>query len=942
MVNTVLAPAPQAAATSSFTPTPAALRTSLDETVQMGAVAMTPFAAIQALPGTAIYVDPTETYQQMFGAGAALTESTCYVLANFCTPAQRKALLTMAFGTDGFSTCRIQMGTSDFTWRGTSGYYTYSDADDGTDATLPNFTIAKDMEYIIPVLREALAINPRLKFIFCPWSPPAFLKTINSLLGSVNGVLNTFNGTPANYAIYATYFVKALTAYRAAGIPVWAVTMQNEGNYGPSTYPGCVWTGVQMAAFADILGPALAGAGFGHVKILTGDMNWSNATGYTGASGDLVTNVWADATAAGYVTGAGYHGYSTAGAHEFELSRAKNNLNKEIHFTEMCSVGSLSNKQILQQHLANAIIGSIRCGANSVTFWNLFLEPLSNGLYQPFAPAYAIVAPCATVSTDGNATVVKRPEYMALAHLTNVMRPGARRCKSTSFGVGESDLVVQNVAFTNPDGTTGILLFNNATTAQSVSIVEGPSGFVSFLTLAAGDIVSVNYAAPKSVAATGTLTAPGPVTGLTATSANGVNTLSWTAPSAPDASGLGGYQVRRSTTSGAEVITNGAALAGDTSFVDLDTVVGTTYFYQVFPLSAGGFATTSPETSVLTAASKPGAPTITVASGNAQNIISLSKSPNTNGAAISGYNIFRSTTAGGEGTTPYASNQSLPYTDTAAANGTAYYYTAAAINSVGAGAQSAEVSATPGASPVHYMSVSGSNSNAYANGSTANRGTDSFIDATVWSALTAYQGATSGKNMPLVHTWSSGTAGASNASWNFCMGPTNLPTLLFFTAAGVYGSAVGSAALSTVFTPGAANGIYLRAALNLGTTAVTSAIMVGGSTVNGANSGGTAFSVPAGSAAFFYSTDGITWTQLGSTVTGLPTTGLNQKGGAPVVGHNGNSDTPPTGKFFKAIVRNSTAILWNPDFTIQASAIASFADTAPTPNTWNINNSTEV
>ncbi|MEG8021781.1 glycoside hydrolase family 30 protein [Sphingomonas aerolata] len=520
---------------------PTAERTAVDLSVLSAPVAMTDFAPVSAIPGAAIYVDATETYQQMFGAGASLTESSCYVLQKFCTPEQRKAILTEVFGKDGFSTCRICIGASDFTHRGPTGYYTYADDWDGVDVTMPTFTIQKDLEYIIPTLREALAINPKLKFIASPWTPPAIMKSTKSLLGRPDGVTSMFVGNTTNYTAYANYFAKFLKAYAELGVPVWAVTTQNEAGYGPPSYPGCVWTGPQMAAFVNILKPALNAANFAYVRVLVGDHNWHNLSGYTGAAGGhLVRDVFAEALAGDWVDGAAVHGYSTSGKNEFEQVRSWSRNAKETHFTEMCLVGALSNKASLQQHLANAIIGGIRAGQNSVTFWNLFLQPLSGGRYQPFAPSYAQVAPCATISTDGNATMVKRPEYMALVHLLKVMKPGARRCYSTTMGVGEASLEVQNVAFANRDGTTGVLLYNNADTAKSVSLIDGPSGLVSFLTLAAGDIVSVNYTAPKGVPATGALTAPGPVTGLAGVSVNGVNIISWTAPSAPDASGLGG------------------------------------------------------------------------------------------------------------------------------------------------------------------------------------------------------------------------------------------------------------------------------------------------------------------------------------------------------------------------------------------------------------------
>lgn len=678
---------------------PVGQRTPVNLSPTIADVTMTAFAPLTGLPGATIYVDGTETYQQMFGAGASLTESSCYVLQTNCTPAQRKANLTTAFGTDGFSTCRICIGASDFTHRGQTGYYTYCDDWDGVDVTMPTFTIQKDREFIIPTLREALAINPKLKFIASPWTPPAIMKTTNSLIGRPNGVTSYFIGNATNYTAYANYFVKFLKAYADLGIPIWAITTQNEAGYTPPSYPGCIWTGPQMAEFVKILKPAMSAAGFGHVRVLVGDHNWHNLSGYTGANGGhLVRDVFAEALAGDLVDGAAVHGYSTAGKNEFELVRTWSRNAKETHFTEMCLVGALSNKVSLQQHLANAIIGGIRAGQNSVTFWNLFLRPLSGGRYQPFAPDYAQVAPCATISTDGNATMVKRPEYMALVHLLKVMKPGARRCYSTTIGVGEASLEVQNVAFANRDGTTGVLLYNNADTTKSVSLIDGPSGLVSYLTLASGDIVSVNYTAPKGIPATGTVSAPGPVTGLSASSVSNTNILAWTAPAAPDAGGLGGFLIKRGAATGAATLVVGAAAAGETSFVDIDVVAGTTYFYQVFALSAGGLSATAPETSVTTVGATsavPGAPAISVTPGNAQNVIAMPSAPANNGSAITSYNLYRSTTPGGQGATPLVTGVTFPYTDTGLTNGTPYYYTATAVNGIGQGPQGVEQSGTP-------------------------------------------------------------------------------------------------------------------------------------------------------------------------------------------------------------------------------------------------------
>jgi O-glycosyl hydrolase len=680
-----------------FTSTPVALRTPSTMTTQLASMTASPFAPLTSMPGTAIYVDPTDTYQLMHGAGASLTDSACYVLANYCTPAQRRQILQTVFGTDGFSTSRFSMGSCDFTWRGIGNHYTYADNDDGSDLTLPNFTIQKDLEYMVPMIREALAVNPALKLIGSPWSPPAFMKTFPTLngRGPDGTTVNKFVATAANMTAYANYFVKFLQAYKALGINLWAVSIQNEPHYGTPDYPGCVWSGVDMTSFIKVLGPAMGDAGFGSVRILTGEMNWTQTSGYSGSNGDLLLNVWADPAAAGYCAGSAWHGYVNGGnKHAFEDQCAKNYLGKEVHFTEFClgPVSTGTYNANFQQHLGNCIIGSIRAGANSVTFWNLFLDSTN----RPSATPNPTVSPCATISVDGNATLFKNPSYMALAHLLKAMKPGARRCRSTTFGVGEADRDVQSVAFHNADGTVGVLLWNNATVTKNISLVDAPTGLVSFLTLAAGDVATVNYQAPRGVTASGTLVAPSPVTSVTATSANGVNTISWVAPAAPDASGYTGFVIRRGTTAGGAKQPVGAAMPGDTSFQDIDVVAGARWYYEVYAISGGGLATTSPEANVVAVANKPSAPVIALAVQTGKATVSLTKAAAANGSAITGYNIYRGTSTGAQGATPIGPNVTMPYDDTTISNGTQYFYTAAAVNGLGEGAKSAEVNGTPG------------------------------------------------------------------------------------------------------------------------------------------------------------------------------------------------------------------------------------------------------
>src|SRR5258708_38338799 len=89
-----------------------------------------------------------------------------------------------------------------------------------SDPELMGFPIDRDRAYIIPVPREALAVNPKLKIIASPWSPPGWMKTSGAMIG---GTL-----LPSSFAPLARYFVRFVQSYEAAGGPIFSITPQNE------------------------------------------------------------------------------------------------------------------------------------------------------------------------------------------------------------------------------------------------------------------------------------------------------------------------------------------------------------------------------------------------------------------------------------------------------------------------------------------------------------------------------------------------------------------------------------------------------------------------------------------------------------------------------------------------------------------------------------------
>src|SRR5258708_13706260 len=149
---------------------------------------------------------------------------------------QRNALMQQLFDPNqgiGISFVRIPMGASDFS---VNGPYSYDDSPAvQTDPNLNNFSISHALAYIIPILQQAHSLNPNLKFMANPWSPPAWMKTNGSMLGVSNGVTGTLNA--ADYGPLAQYFVKFIQPYQSQTIPIYAITPQSEPLSAPTIYP---------------------------------------------------------------------------------------------------------------------------------------------------------------------------------------------------------------------------------------------------------------------------------------------------------------------------------------------------------------------------------------------------------------------------------------------------------------------------------------------------------------------------------------------------------------------------------------------------------------------------------------------------------------------------------------------------------------------------------
>jgi len=386
------------------------------------------------------------SYQALDGIGASLTDSAAWVIANDLDAGQRDALMQELFSPAdgiGLGLLRQPMGASDFA---VNGNYSYDDVATGqTDPQLSTFSIAHDEAYIIPLLQQALGINPALKLMAVPWSPPAWMKT--------SGTMNGGSINPAYLPILAQYFVRFLQAYQQDGINMYAIMAQNEPLYATSAYPSAsLDQGSEADFIANDLGPALAGAGFDTVKILGYDHNWDN----TAYPESLLASA-----AAPFLAGTAFHCYGGDVSAQTAVHDAYPD--KDIWFTECSGTVGSDFAGDLVWNAENLLIGATRNWARSVSLWNLALDENSGPTNGGCMGCRGVV----TIDTRTvPATITRNVEYYALGQLSKFALPGAVRIDSNSDAGGG----IEDVAFRNPDGSVALLALNPADMAQSFAV----------------------------------------------------------------------------------------------------------------------------------------------------------------------------------------------------------------------------------------------------------------------------------------------------------------------------------------------------------------------------------------------------------------------------------------------------------------------------------------
>jgi len=390
-----------------------------------------------------IEVDDRTAFQEIVGFGAALTDASAWLMMHALSPAARDTLLRDLFGPEpgvGFSFVRVDMGASDFATR----HYTYDDVAAGErDDALARFSITADTGETIPILARALALDPRLAIMASPWSAPAWMKTSGSL---IKGTLREDAYDP-----FARYFLKFIRAYEAVGLPIFAISVQNEPHFEPENYPGMRLDPSQRARFVGrYLGPLFAREGV-RARILEWDHNWDQPESPLAVLGDTV--------ARRFVAGVAWHCYGGDVSAQGRVHDAFPD--KDTYFTE-CSGGAWAPKfgDNLLWTTRNLVIGGTRNWARGVLMWNLALD-------ENAGPHLGGCGDCRGVVTIHSRTgaVTRNEEYYALGHASRFVRPGARRIASTL--VRDS---LETVAFRNPDGSTVLIAANPLATDLAFSV----------------------------------------------------------------------------------------------------------------------------------------------------------------------------------------------------------------------------------------------------------------------------------------------------------------------------------------------------------------------------------------------------------------------------------------------------------------------------------------
>lgn len=387
-----------------------------------------------------IQFDDSYTYQTIDGFGYTLTGGSAQSI-NKLNSQKRKELLQELFGNNEnsikISYLRISIGASDLN----ATPFTYNDLPAGqTDVSLSQFSLSPDNDDLIPMLKEIIAINPHIKILATPWSPPTWMKNNNSFIG---GSLK-----PEYYGVYAAYFVKYIQKMKDEGISISAITPQNEPLH-PGNNPSMFMSAEQQASFIkNHLGPAFANANI-TTKIIIYDHNCDRP--------DYPMSILKDPIANDFIDGSAFHLY--AGDISALTTVHDAYPNKNLYFTEQYTGTSGTFVGDLKWHMKNVIIGSMRNWSKVALEWNL----ANDANFGPHTPGGCTTCKGA-ITINSSDSYERNVSYYIIAHASKFVPPGSVRVASTQKGN------INSIAFKTPAGKKVLILENDGDANEKCTI----------------------------------------------------------------------------------------------------------------------------------------------------------------------------------------------------------------------------------------------------------------------------------------------------------------------------------------------------------------------------------------------------------------------------------------------------------------------------------------
>ena len=401
-----------------------------------------------------ILVDEGQSYQTIEGFGAAFTDSAAYLLEQVASPSSQSNALSDLFTRTGngigLSFMRVPIGASDIA----RSLYSFDDMTSGTDPMLANFSIAHDQAYILPLILQAKTLNPEMKLLASPWSPPGWMKS--------TGSMNSGTLLATDYAPFANYLVRYLQAYKAAGVTYDYLTIENEPLNQTTAYPSMYMDApTALTVLRDYMLPNMLGAKL-TTKLLLYDHNWDTPS-YPEA-------LLADPTvmASPLVAGTAWHGY---GGPVGSQQTVQNMYPTMGTWESEHSGGTWQADQFTADFLEITLV--MRNASKSFVKWSLALDQTLGPNLTELNTGLGGCATCTPIVTVNSSTgmVTKDVEYYTLGHYSKYVLPGATRIYSSN------NPSIVSAAFKNPDGSKALVAFNNANTSQAFHVQWGTQTF---------------------------------------------------------------------------------------------------------------------------------------------------------------------------------------------------------------------------------------------------------------------------------------------------------------------------------------------------------------------------------------------------------------------------------------------------------------------------------